>query len=279
MVSTVDPSRSTVIEFGDLGQFVELVGDHDRRHALLLELEQEIEQRGAVGLVQARRRLVEDQELHLLRQRLGDLDQLLLADAYVGDQRIGGFLQAHRLHQLAAAAEGFVPVDDAVPRRLVAQKHIFGDRELRRERKLLVDDDDADMLAVGDPVETALFALIEDLAFVGAERMDPAEHFHQRGFSSAVLAAKGVDLAFLNRKIDVPQGDDPRELFGDAPHFEDCRHFSAQTLLRRTLGRLPNAGQDKFAPPRWSAEAVFEGALTEAVRPCSSRCRPASASS
>ena len=38
-------------------------------------------------LVQAGGRLVEDQQLHLLGQRLGDLDQLLLADADIGDQR------------------------------------------------------------------------------------------------------------------------------------------------------------------------------------------------
>ena len=38
--------------------------------------------------VQAGGRLVEDQQLHLLGQRLGDLDQLLLADAEIGDQRL-----------------------------------------------------------------------------------------------------------------------------------------------------------------------------------------------
>ena len=57
----------------------------------VLKLEQQVEQGVAVGLVQARGRLVEDQQLDLLRQRLGDLDQLLLADADVGDQRVRRF--------------------------------------------------------------------------------------------------------------------------------------------------------------------------------------------
>ena len=110
---------------------------------------------------------------------------------------------AHRPHQLAAAAERFVPVDDAVPAGLVAQEHVFGDRELRGERKLLVNDDDADVLAVDDAAEAPLLAPVEDLAFVRAVRVDPAEHFHQRGFSGAVLAAERVDLALLDRETDV----------------------------------------------------------------------------
>ena len=73
---------------GDPGDLVQLVRDDDRRHALLLELEQEVEQRGAVGLVQARGRLVEDEQLDLFGERLGDLDELLLADADIGDERV-----------------------------------------------------------------------------------------------------------------------------------------------------------------------------------------------
>ena len=48
----------------------------------------QIEQRRAVVLVQAGGRLVEDQQPHPLGQRLGDLHQLLLADAEIGDQRV-----------------------------------------------------------------------------------------------------------------------------------------------------------------------------------------------
>ena len=63
---------------GDLGDFVELVRDQDRGDALRAERDQAIEQRGAVGLIQARGRLVEDEQLYLLAgQRLRDLDQLL----------------------------------------------------------------------------------------------------------------------------------------------------------------------------------------------------------
>ena len=75
---------------GDAVDLVELVRDQDRGDALPLELEQQVEQRLAVLFREAGRRLVEDQELDFLAQRLGDLDQLLLADADIGDQRLAG---------------------------------------------------------------------------------------------------------------------------------------------------------------------------------------------
>ena len=46
-----------------------------------------------VLVVEGRRRLVEDEEAHVLRQRLGDLDELLLADADVHDPSLGSLAQ------------------------------------------------------------------------------------------------------------------------------------------------------------------------------------------
>ena len=48
-----------------------------------------------------------------------------------------------------------VPVDDAVAGVLVAEKDVLGDREHRHQRQFLVDDDDADPLAVMDALELA----------------------------------------------------------------------------------------------------------------------------
>ena len=56
----------------------------------LLEFDQQRQQRVAVLFVEARRRLVEDQQLDFLGQRLGDFDQLLLADADIGDAASSG---------------------------------------------------------------------------------------------------------------------------------------------------------------------------------------------
>lgn len=70
---------------GDPADLAQLVGDDDRGDALLLQLQDEIEEFAAVLVVEGRRRLVQDEQPHLLRQRLGDLHELLLAHADVGD--------------------------------------------------------------------------------------------------------------------------------------------------------------------------------------------------
>ncbi|KAF1061132.1 MAG: hypothetical protein GAK39_05910 [Variovorax sp.] len=217
--------RGAIAQHGDrighLGDLVELVRDQDRCDALALELEQQPQQRVAVGLVEARGGLVEDQQAHLLRERLGDLHQLLLAHAEVGHQRGRGFLQAHLGEQLARPRIGREPVDHATARDLVAEEDVLGDRQQRHQRELLVDDDDAELLAVGDAPEAARLALEQDLAVVRVAGVDAAEHLHQRGLASAVLAHHRVDLARAHREVDVAQRLHAREGLGDPAHLED----------------------------------------------------------
>ena len=159
--------------------------------------------------------------LHFLAQRLGDLDQLLLADADIGDQRLGVFLEADLLEQRAGARLVGVPVDDAEPGVLVAEEDVLGDRQHRHQRKLLVDDDDAEMLAVVDAFEMAILAAIDDRAVIGAGRIDARQHLHQRRLAGAVLADHGMDLALLDAEVDVRQRFHARERLGDVAHLED----------------------------------------------------------
>ena len=151
---------------GDLREFVQFVRNDDRGDALRLELDEQPQQRVAVGFVEAGGRLVEDQQLDLLGERLGDLDQLLLADAQIGDEGVRRFLEADFGQEFARAAERHAPVDDAHPGRLVAEEDVFGNRQERHERQLLVNDDDAEMLAVGDARKAPLLALIDNLSLV-----------------------------------------------------------------------------------------------------------------
>src|SRR5476649_1192445 len=98
---------------GDARNLVQLVRNEDRRNALLLQFQQQVEQGRAVALVQTRRRLVEDQQFDVFAQRFRDLDQLLLADNQVDDQGIGFFIQSNLLQQGARAALRQFPVDHA----------------------------------------------------------------------------------------------------------------------------------------------------------------------
>ena len=69
-------------------------------------------------------------------------------------QRRRGLLEADLAQQLAARLRSLRPVDDAVLSHLVAEEDVFGDRQQRHQRQLLVDDDDAEPFAVVDAVES-----------------------------------------------------------------------------------------------------------------------------
>ena len=70
---------------GDGFDLVQLVADDDRGDPVVAQTRDQAEQVGGVLVVQRGGRLVQDQQLDVLGQRLGDLDQLLLAHPDVGD--------------------------------------------------------------------------------------------------------------------------------------------------------------------------------------------------
>jgi hypothetical protein len=227
---------------GHPGDLVEFVRDQDRRDSLCLEAAKQAQQRLAVGLAEARSRLVEDQQLHRLGERLGDLHQLLLADADIGDERVGILVEPHERHQCAGADVDPVLVDDPEPCRLVAQNDVLCDRQVRHQGELLVDDHDAPALAVGDVAEVPGLALVDDLARVGSVRIDAAQDFHQGRLARAILAHEGMDLGGRDGQIDVAQRLHARKRLRDAPHFEDGLHGTSSSSFVTRTPRADSAG-------------------------------------
>ena len=155
---------------GDAGDLVQFVGDQDRGDALLPERDETIEQRGAVGLVEAGGGLVQDQQAHPLGERLGNLDQLLLADAEIGDQRVRLLAQADLGQQFPRTPVHRVTIDDAEPRRRMRQEDVLRDRHQRNQRQLLVNDDDPERLGIVDIAKAPLLAVEDDGALIAAVR-------------------------------------------------------------------------------------------------------------
>ncbi len=215
---------------GDLLDLVELVADDDRADALALEPDDQVEQVLRVALVQGCGRLVEDQQPDRLVQRLGDLDELLLADADVLDLRAGVVAQADAVQQFGRLLLRLAPVDDAAAVQFAAEEDVLGDGQLGDERELLVDDRDAGGLALADVAEPHHLALVDDVALVAAERVDARQHLHQRRLAGAVLADDRVDLAGLHLDRHVVQRLDAGELLADGAHLEDVRVSRHRTL-------------------------------------------------
>ncbi len=139
---------------GDLLDLVELVADHDAGDALGAQTRDEVEQVLRVALVEGGGRLVEDEQLDVLgrapwRSRRAAACRRRCRLIWVS----GSSSRPTRASSSRALALGGEPVDDAALGRLVAEEDVLGDRHLRDERELLVDDDDAGVLAVADVVE------------------------------------------------------------------------------------------------------------------------------
>ncbi len=78
---------------GHFADFIELVRNEDRGDALRAKLAQQRQKRRTVIFVEACCWFIEDQQPHTLGKRLGDFNKLLLANADIGDERIGRFRQ------------------------------------------------------------------------------------------------------------------------------------------------------------------------------------------
>ena len=112
---------------------IELVGNDDHGHALLFQLQHDLQKLCGLLVVQSRRRLIQNEKLHILRHGLGNLDELLLAYA----QRVHGHidvlaLQSDLRQHLCRLRPGLRPVNDALAGTLfVPQEHILRHRHVR----------------------------------------------------------------------------------------------------------------------------------------------------
>ena len=109
----------------------------------MLEAADQIQQVLRVGFVERCGRLVQDQQFDGLVEGLGDLDQLLLADAQFFHGGTGVFRQTASGQQFQSSQTRFTPVDHTEMGGLVAQEDVLGDGQLRNEGELLMDDDNA----------------------------------------------------------------------------------------------------------------------------------------
>ncbi len=206
---------------GDTGHLRQLVGDHHHGDAAFAQPPHEVEQVGGVVVVEGGGGLIENEQAHVFGQGLGDLHQLLLADAEVRHTGLRTDVQADLLKQFGGHLIGGIPVDYTAGSLLVAHEDVLGHRQVRAECQLLVDDDDAEGLGVADRAEFTDLAVVDDVAVIGTAGPDPGQHVHQGGFAGAVLAADGQDLAATDLQVDVIQGLEGAEGLGYVPHLQN----------------------------------------------------------
>ena len=157
----------------------------------------------------------------MLRQRFGDLDQLLFAHAELIDRRIRQFMQPDAFHELHRFQAAFLPIDNSVALLFISQENIFHDGKVRDQRQLLMDDDNAFLLTIPDRSKPAFLSFIQNIPRIRTIRINSAQHVHQRRLSCTIFANQRMNRFFLNLDIHLIQSPyTAREFLDDIFHFQ-----------------------------------------------------------
>ena len=216
--------------------FLEAVRNVHDRDPARLQVADQPEQHPDFGCAQGGGGFVHDEDADVLRNRLGDLDDLLVAQRQRAHQnaRIDGLLQAG--HEVAGLALLRVAVEDAVSRPLAPQKDVVGHAEVGEQIQFLVDHGNA----AGRRIARGCQANGASIQFQspGGRLLDSGQDAHQRGLARAVLADQGADLAATHGEIHAVQSRGARVLLGDGARRQDHigRHgFSFTTRVTGTI--------------------------------------------
>ncbi len=179
-------------------------------------------------LAERRGAFVDDQRFRIVRERLGDLHELLIGQREPPGQRIGfDVIDADLFEQIGYAAPQFASADLAErPGGFMREHDVFGHGQMRGQRQLLEHRGHAEFGGPDRVVELHRLARQSNRARVG--RLHAAENLDQGALAGAVGAEENVDLAASTAEVRVVEGDGAGEVFGDAARFEGRR------IVRRT---------------------------------------------
>src|SRR5262249_29422155 len=145
-----------------------------------------------------------------------DLDLLLIGRAQRAHGGRRALAKADPLGQLGEALALARAVDDPATPDLDPQEDVVEDRQVRRQRELLLDEADAVPDGVTRRPVADRLAVDEDLAGVG--RDGAGDDLAQRRLARAVLADERVDLAGGELEADVGERDRRPVALVDAAH-------------------------------------------------------------
>ena len=178
----------------DAAELVELVRDVDDRDVVTPQVAHDTEEHVDLVVGQGRGRLVHDQDAHLLQQHARDLDELLLADGQVTDEEVRvDVLTEPAEHLLRAYPLSGVVDEPSAVAKLATGEQVLGDRHVRKEAELLVDDPDTKTHGVAGAGDRDGLTLEVDLTRAGL--FGAGEDLHQGRLAGAILPDQDVDLA------------------------------------------------------------------------------------
>ena len=170
--------------------------------------------------VEARRRLVEDEDPRRRDvKRPADRRHLLDRDR-IGAQGLRHVdLDVEVVEDPGGPAVHRPPIDPTPAPRRAPDQDVLGHRKVRAEIDLLVDGADPDGLGVLGGSDVDVLPVEGDGA--GIRPLDAGQDLDQRGLAGAVLADEGVDLAWCQVEVHALEGLHAGEGFLDAAHGQE----------------------------------------------------------
>ena len=151
----------------DLEDLLQAMRDIEDRHPFALSRLRISNSRSTSFEVRRRGRLVENEQLAFIAERLGDLDELHLRDAEAGDQRRRRHIESDFLQQRRRAPVRLAIIHQPVTLRQALEQEILRHRHLRQHGEFLMHDADAGAVGVGRGSRAIGLAVEDDLALVG----------------------------------------------------------------------------------------------------------------
>ena len=229
------------------------MGDVDDRHAPALQFgddpEQDLDLRGA----QRRRRFIHDEDADILRHRLGDLHDLLLADPEILDEgrRVDVGLEPVEDQARPRLLRPMVDPAD-VPGDLAGGEDVLGHGQVGEQIQFLEDDADAPPCGVGAAAEHHRLAVDQDAS--RGRLLNAGDDLHQRRFAGAIFTDQHVDGPAAHGEVGMAHGD------GAGIHL---RH----ALQAQDHVRLPGAGGCRDRGAHGAAPSLNTAGVTSGVSP------------
>ena len=195
---------------GNFQHIVEEVRNEDDAAPIRLDLAQNVKQPLHLRRRQRRGGLIQDDDAGPGKQDARKFHKLLQADRQRTHPGLGIDIKAEAGDEPCRLLVDPGPVHRAhLGQRLVAQKNILGNREVRNGRQLLVHHADARRQRLARRAEMYFSAVNAHFAVIVV--IDPGDDFHRGGFARPVFADQAVNFAGLQRHIDILQRRDAAE--------------------------------------------------------------------
>ena len=195
--------------------------DEDGRSPFVREALYDLEERFDLLWREHSRWLIQNQQARIAVEQLEDLDALAYANGEFLHALGRVDFQPELLRKLAHALDDGRAVDEEAARWFQAEGHVLGHCERRDELEMLVHHADAQIdrrLWVRDVDRLAL-----EQDFAAIRMLQPVKDAHERRFTGAIFADKGVNFTRLDSQIDRIVGEDAGVCFVDLAQLEVAR--------------------------------------------------------